>query len=169
MSRRSGRSPEDLAYDLLIAGGGGGLIYQPFLNYAGGNLDAVREMLVDASFVTTLLQYWARDRDHGRLELPFVVRRQARETAGAVGLLDRGLLAPGYKADLNVIDLQALTLHRPEVRADLPAGGRRLLQRVDGIRHTFVSGIETYADGQPTGELPGRLVRGPRVDPVTVG
>jgi N-acyl-D-aspartate/D-glutamate deacylase len=186
MSRRSGRSPEDLAYDLLIADGGGGLIYQPFLNYAGGNLDAVREMLVDehtipglsdggahvgticdASFVTTLLQYWARDRDHGRLELPFVVRRQARETASAVGLLDRGLLAPGYKADLNVIDLQALTLHRPEVRADLPAGGRRLLQRVDGIRHTFVSGIETYADGQPTGELPGRLVRGPRVDPLT--
>jgi N-acyl-D-aspartate/D-glutamate deacylase len=184
MSRRSGRSPEDLAYDLLIADEGRGLIYQPFLNYAGGNLDAVREMLVDehtipglsdggahvgticdASFVTSLLQYWVRDRDHGRLELSFVVRRQARETATAVGLLDRGLLAPGYKADINVIDMEALTLHRPEVHADLPAGGRRLLQRVDGILHTFVSGVETYSGGEHTGELPGRLVRGPRANP----
>jgi N-acyl-D-aspartate/D-glutamate deacylase len=188
VSRRSGRSPEDLAYDLLIADEGRGLIYQPFLNYADGNLDAVREMLVDdntipglsdggahvgticdASFVTSLLQYWVRDRDHGRLELPFVVRRQARETARAVGLLDRGLLAPGFKADVNVIDLDALTLRRPQVHADLPAGGRRLLQRVDGILHTFVSGIETYAGGEHTGELPGRLVRGPRADPATAG
>jgi N-acyl-D-aspartate/D-glutamate deacylase len=188
MSRRSARDPEDLAYDLLIADEGRGLIYQPFLNYADGNLDAVREMLIDehtipglsdggahvgticdASFVTTLLQYWARDRDHGRLGLPFVVRRQARETATAVGLLDRGLLAPGYKADINVIDMETLTLHRPEVHADLPAGGRRLLQRVDGILHTFVSGVETYCDGEHTGELPGRLVRGPRADPATAG
>jgi N-acyl-D-aspartate/D-glutamate deacylase len=188
VSRRSGRSPEDLAYDLLIADEGRGLIYQPFINYAGGNLDAIREMLVDehtipglsdggahvgticdASFVTSLLQYWVRDRDHDRLDLPFVIRRQARETASAVGLLDRGLLAPGYKADINVIDLDALTLHRPEVHADLPAGGRRLLQRVDGIRHTFVAGTETYSNGEHTGELPGRLVRGPRADPVATG
>jgi N-acyl-D-aspartate/D-glutamate deacylase len=186
MSRRSGRSPEDLAYDLLIADDGRGLIYQPFQNYADGNLGAVREMLIDeytipglsdggahvgticdASFVTSLLQYWVRDREHGRLDLSFVVRRQARETAGAVGLLDRGLLAPGYKADINVIDLAALALRRPEIHADLPAGGRRLLQRVDGILHTFVSGIETYSDGEHTGELPGRLVRGPRADPAT--
>ena len=186
MSRRSGRSPEDLAYDLLIADDGRGLIYQPFQNYADGNLGAVREMLIDeytipglsdggahvgticdASFVTSLLQYWVRDREHGRLDLSLVVRRQARETAGAVGLLDRGLLAPGYKADINVIDLAALALRRPEIHADLPAGGRRLLQRVDGILHTFVSGIETYSDGEHTGELPGRLVRGPRADPAT--
>jgi N-acyl-D-aspartate/D-glutamate deacylase len=125
--------------------------------------------ICDASFVTSLLQYWVRDRDHGRLDLPFVIRRQARETATAVGLLDRGLLAPGYKADINVIDLQTLTLHRPEVHADLPAGGRRLLQRVDGILHTFVSGVETYSGGEHTGELPGRLVRGPRADPVAAG
>ena len=186
VSRRSGRSPEDLAYDLLIADEGRGLIYQPFLNYADGNLDAVREMLVDdntipglsdggahvgticdASFVTSLLQYWVRDRDHGRAG--------AAVRGPPAGAGDRargrparpGLLAPGFKADVNVIDLDALTLRRPQVHADLPAGGRRLLQRVDGILHTFVSGIETYAGGEHTGELPGRLVRGPRADPAT--
>ncbi len=176
-----GRTPEDIAYDILVSDEGRGKIYAPLLNYGYGNLDGVREMLThphtipglsdggahvgticDGSFPTTLLQYWARDRSHGRIELPFVIARQARGTAEAVGLLDRGLLKPGYKADINIIDMEALHLYRPTVSYDLPAGGRRLLQRVDGYRHTFVSGVETYHDGEATGELPGRLVRGAR-------
>ena len=178
-AERAGRTPEDFVYDVLIRDDGRGLIFQPFTNYADGNLDAVREMLsheftipglsdggahvasiCDGSFPTTLLQLWTRDRDRDRLSLPFVVRRQCRETALAAGLRDRGLLKPGYKADLNVIDLDNLRLHCPVISYDLPAGGRRFLQRAAGYRHTVVSGVETYADGQQTGELPGRLVRG---------
>jgi N-acyl-D-aspartate/D-glutamate deacylase len=178
-SERAGRTPEDFVYDILIGDDGRGLIFQPFTNYADGNLDAVREMLTheftipglsdggahvasicDGSFPTTLVQLWTRDRDRDRLSLPFVVRRQCRETALAVGLRDRGLLKADYKADLNVIDLDNLRLHCPVISYDLPAGGRRFLQRAEGYRHTIVSGVETYADGQQTGELPGRLVRG---------
>lgn len=101
-----------------------------------------------------------RDRDHGRLDLPFLVRRQRRDTARAVGLADRCVIAPGYRADINVVDFAQLQVRRPEVRYDLPAGGRRLLQRTDGYLNTFVSGVETYANGEATGELPGRLMRG---------
>ena len=105
------------------------------------------------------------DRDGARLELPFVVQRQARDTARAVGLDDRGVLAPGYRADLTVIDLDALRLHAPQMHQDLPAGGWRLQQRADGYRHTVVAGRETYVDGEATDELPGRLLRGPRPAP----
>jgi N-acyl-D-aspartate/D-glutamate deacylase len=176
---RREQSPEELAYDLIRADDGRGMIYLPISNYSYGSLDVVRELLThpctvpglsdggahvgtvcDASFPTMLLQYWARDRSHGRLDLPFVIKKQSRDTARAVGLLDRGLLAPGYKADLNVIDLDRIRLHRPEMSFDLPAGGGRLLQRADGYRHTFVSGVETYREGQPTGQLPGTVVRG---------
>ena len=94
-----------------------------------------------------------------------MVNAQARRTALAVGLADRGLLAPGYRADVNVIDFDGLTLHAPRIVNDLPAHGRRLLQKVDGYRHTFVAGQETYTDGQPTGALPGRLVRGAQANP----
>jgi N-acyl-D-aspartate/D-glutamate deacylase len=177
----SGRTPEDVVYDMLVADEGEAMVYMPFTNYADNNLDAVREMLVheysipglgdggahvatisDGSFPTTLLQHWVRDRPEGRIPLPFVVSRQARETAHALGLDDRGVIAPGYKADINVIDMEALTLHRPEMHHDLPAGGSRLLQRADGYRHTIVSGTETYRDGEATGALPGRLIRGPQ-------
>jgi N-acyl-D-aspartate/D-glutamate deacylase len=180
-AQRAGVSPVEIAYDVVA---GGGMLYLTSLNYADGNLDAAHEMLThrhtvpglsdggahvgticDGSFPTTLLQHWTRDRDGARLDLPFVVQRQARDTARAVGLLDRGVLAPGYRADLNVIDMDALRLHRPEVRYDLPAGGRRLLQRADGYRHTVVAGQETYRDGEPTDALPGRLVRGPSAAP----
>ena len=178
-AEREGRAPEELAYDLLAADGGRTLLYMPALNFAGGTLDAVGEMLAhrytvpglgdggahvgticDGSFPTTLLTMWGRDRDHGRLDLSFLVQRHCRDTARAVGLHDRGVLAPGYKGDLNVIDFDRLAVHRPEVRYDLPAGGRRLLQRAEGYRHTFVNGTEVYRDGEPSGELPGRLVRG---------
>ena len=112
-----------------------------------------------ASDPTTLLAYWARDRSPG-LPLEWVVRRQCRVTAETVGLFDRGLLEPGLKADVNVVDHANLRLRPPYMAFDLPAGGKRLLQRAEGYLHTFVNGEEVYADGEPCGALPGRLVRG---------
>jgi N-acyl-D-aspartate/D-glutamate deacylase len=183
-AEREGRDPAEIVYDLLIADGGRRMIQQPLLNYGSGNLDAVHDMLThehtipglgdggahagilcDASFPTTLLQHWVRDRAYGRLDLADAVKRQAHDTARAVGLRDRGVIAPGFRADINVIDLDNLTLHSPVVAHDLPAGGRRLLQRADGYLHTFVAGTETYRDGEPTGSLPGTLIRGPRPRP----
>ena len=181
---RDGRDAADLAYDLLLADGGRGLLYVMTANFEDGTLDPVREMLedpwslpglsdggahvgsiCDGSFPTTLLQHWTRDRARGTVEIEFLIQRQCRDTAAAVGLADRGVLASGYRADLNVIDLDGLRLRRPEVHHDLPGGGRRLLQRAEGYRHTFVRGVETYADGLDTGELPGRLIRDPQAAP----
>jgi N-acyl-D-aspartate/D-glutamate deacylase len=181
---RTGREPEDLVYDVLRSDHGRALLYLPTLNFAGGTLDSVGEMLAhpytvpglgdggahvgticDGSFPTTLLALWGRDRSHGQLDLPFLVQRQCRDTARTVGLDDRGVLAPGYRADINVIDFDHLQARRPEVRYDLPAGGRRLLQRADGYLHTIVAGEEVFADGEPTGALPGRLVRGAQPAP----
>ena len=181
---RVGRDVIDFVYDLIASDGGGTLLYLPALNFAGGNLDAVGAMLrhqytvpglgdggahvgtiCDGSFPTTLLAHWGRDRLHDRIDLPFLVQRQCRDTARTVGLMDRGVLAPGFRADLNVIDFQRLRARRPEVRYDLPAGGRRLVQRADGYLHTFVAGREVMRNGEPTGALPGRLVRGPQPAP----
>ena len=154
----------------------------PFENYAYGSLDVVHEMITDpatvlgvadggahvgvicdASSPTSLLTLWGRDRTRGpRLPLEFLVAKQTRGTAEAYGLLDRGLLAPGHKADINVIDFDALSLKRPEVVYDLPAGGRRLIQRASGYRHTFNAGVETVHNDELTGERPGRLVGAPR-------
>jgi N-acyl-D-aspartate/D-glutamate deacylase len=179
---RQGVDPLELLYDLFLEQDGRALLYIPVLNYVDGNLDAVGEMLshpyavpglsdggahvgtiCDGSFPTTLLAHWGRDRSRGpKFELPWLISRQTRATAETVGLLDRGLLAPGLRADINIIDVDALSLHSPELSFDLPAGGKRLLQRVDGYRHTFVAGVETYANGEATGALPGRLVRGAR-------
>jgi N-acyl-D-aspartate/D-glutamate deacylase len=179
-ARRQGRSPEELAYDAMLSDNGRGMLYVPFLNYADGNLDATRAMLsdpcavpglsdggahcgiiCDASFPTYLLTHWTRDRSRGeKLSIPFVVAVQSRKTALSVGLSDRGLISPGYKADLNVIDYHRLHLHPPKVHYDLPVGGRRLLQQVDGYEATIVSGVVTQRDGRATGSRPGRLVRG---------
>jgi N-acyl-D-aspartate/D-glutamate deacylase len=183
-AERDGRDAADLACDLLLADGGRGLLYVMTANFEDGTLEPVREMLedpwslpglsdggahvgsiCDGSFPTTLLQHWTRDRARGTVGLEFLIQRQCRDTAAAAGLADRGVLASGYRADLNVIDLDGLRLRRPEVHHDLPGGGRRLLQRAEGYRHTFVRGVETYADGVDTGELPGRLIRGPQVAP----
>ena len=183
-AQRLGRTPEDLVYDLLVADDGYAMVYVTSLNYADGNLDAVHTMLTDAhtipglsdggahvgticdvSFPTTLLEHWVRERHRDRIPLEFIVQRQARDTAHAVGLDDRGVIAPGYKADLNVIDVDRVRLRRPEMRFDLPGGGRRLLQRAEGYLHTFVSGLEVYRDGEPTEDLPGRLVRGAQPAP----
>jgi N-acyl-D-aspartate/D-glutamate deacylase len=176
----AGVDPVEFLYDLLLSDEGRAFVYVPFLNYAGGNLDPVREMLdhpntvpglsdggahvgmiCDGSFPTTLLTHWGRDRSRGdRLDVSALIAGQTRSTAEAVGLLDRGLLAPGMKADVNVIDFDNLTLRAPTMAFDLPAGGRRLLQRAEGYLHTFVSGEEVYAGGEHTGALPGRLLRG---------
>jgi N-acyl-D-aspartate/D-glutamate deacylase len=113
-----------------------------------------------------MLTHWGRNRSRGeRLPLPWIVRALSYDTARTVGLMDRGLIAAGYKADLNVIDFDRLCLHPPQVTYDLPGGGRRLVQRADGYRATVVSGAVVYRDGEPTGELPGRLVRGPQQAP----
>ena len=181
-AERDGVRPEELAYDLLLEDEGRRFLYFPIFNYAEGDLSAAREMLLhehslpgladggahvgticDASFPTTLLTHWCRDRQRGeRIDLPWIVSRQARETAAAVGLRDRGVLVSGMKADINVIDFDELRLRPPEMAYDLPAGGKRLLQRAEGYLHTFVSGEEVYADGAHTGALPGKLVRGPQ-------
>jgi N-acyl-D-aspartate/D-glutamate deacylase len=179
-AKRQGKRPEELAYDAMLTDDGRGMLYVPFLNYADGNLDATREMLsdpnavpglsdggahcgiiCDASFPTYLLTHWTRDRTRGeKLSIPFVVAAQSRKTALSVGLTDRGLLAPGFKADLNVIDYDRLHLHPPKVHYDLPVGGRRLLQQVDGYDATIVSGVVTQREGKATGARPGKLIRG---------
>jgi len=177
---RQGKRPEELAYELMLEDGGRKLLYFPILNYTEGNLDNARTMMLhehtvpglsdggahvgticDASFPTTLLTHWCRDRTRGeKLDLEFVIRNQCRDTARAVGLHDRGTLEPGMRADVNVIDFEGLRLRHPEMHFDLPAGGKRLLQRADGYLHTIVAGEEVYAGGEHTGALPGRLVRG---------
>ena len=179
-ARRQGRQAEELAYEAMLSDQGRGMLYVPFLNYADGNLDATREMLsdpnsvpglsdggahcgiiCDASFPTYLLTHWTRDRTRGeKLSIPFVVAAQSRKTALSVGLTDRGLIAPGYKGDINVIDYDRLHLHPPKVHYDLPVGGRRLLQQVDGYDATIVSGVVTQRGGTATGARPGRLLRG---------
>jgi N-acyl-D-aspartate/D-glutamate deacylase len=183
-ARALGKQPEELAYDAMLSDEGRGMLYVPFLNYIDGNLDATREMLTDpnavpglsdggahcgiicdASFPTYLLTHWTRDRTRGeKLSIPFVVAAQARKTALSVGLYDRGVIAPGFKADVNVIDYDRLHLHPPKVHYDLPVGGRRLLQQVDGYEATIVSGVVTQRGGKATGNRPGRLIRGTQGD-----
>jgi len=117
-------------------------------------------IVCDASSPTFLLSHWARDRKRGPgLPLEFLVRKQTRDSAFAYGLRDRGVLAEGYKADINIIDFDRLRVLQPEVVYDLPAGGKRLVQRAQGYRHIFVSGKETVRDDEHTGELPGKLLR----------
>ena len=180
-ARRAGLEPSELVYDWLLEHDGHALLYQPVLNWADQNLDAVGEMLrhpasvpglsdggahvgtiCDVSFPTTLLQWWGRDRPTGRIPLETLIAKQCRMTAETVGLRDRGVLAPGKRADINIIDFEGLRLHAPEIVHDLPAGGRRMLQRATGYDHTFVAGTEIMTGGASTGATPGRLVRGAR-------
>ena len=180
MAKARGTSPEEVALELMLERDGRGMLYLPFLNYSQGTLEPVRAMMespatlpglsdggahvgmiCDGSFTTTMLTHWARDRTRGpKLPLQYLVKRQSLDTAQWMGLNDRGVIAPGYRADLNVIDLANLKLHLPDVQYDLPAGGRRLMQRASGYTATILKGEITHRDGDPTGAKPGRLVRG---------
>jgi len=186
IAERTGRAPEAVALDHMVSDDGHAMIYVPVLNYTDGDLEPARYMMnhkdvvpglsdggahvgtiCDGSFPTTLLTYWTRDRTRGpKLPLAQVIRMQARDTARTVGLYDRGVLAVGYRADLNVIDMDRLTLHAPQVAYDLPAGGKRLLQRASGYTATVVAGQVTYRDGVATDALPGRLLRGAQPAPM---
>ena len=173
-------SPEEIALDHLLANEGRGMLYLPFLNYFEGSLDPAYEMLLhehtipglsdggahvgmicDGSFPTSNLTLMTRDRTRGpKVDLAQMIKMQSRDTAVALGLHDRGVIRVGLRADLNVIDYDRLRLHAPQVAYDLPAGGRRLIQRADGYVATVVAGQITYRDGEATDALPGRLVRG---------
>jgi len=184
IARQRGQTAADTAYDLMLEDGGRAFLFAPFANYADGHLDACHDMLAhphtvpglgdggahvsiicDGSFPSYLLAHWGRDRAHGRFDIGWLVKRQTADTARTVGLLDRGHLAPGYRADLNVIDLDRLAIAAPVIVPDLPAGGRRLLQRAQGYDATIVAGVPVYRHGEATGALPGRLVRGPQGGP----
>jgi N-acyl-D-amino-acid deacylase len=182
IAARRGEQPLSTLYDLMLEDDAGAMLMLPFFNYSDGNHDAIREMMThpagvlglsdggahcgmicDASFPTFLLTHWARDRHRGaKLSLEYLVRKQCFDTATLFGLNDRGIIGVGKKADVNVIDMTALTLHPARMAHDLPAGGRRLVQGASGYTATVVSGTVTRRDDVDTGARPGRLVRGAR-------
>ncbi len=177
----TGRNVYELYLDLLMENDGRALVMRPLLNYTDANLDAVREMLLhptsawglgdggahcgttcDASTPTFMLSHWARDRTREQLPVEWVVRKMTSETASLYGLGDRGTVAPGLRADLNVIDHGGLRLHAPEMVYDLPGGARRFIQKADGYVATVVAGEVTFEHGEDTGARPGALIRGAR-------
>jgi N-acyl-D-aspartate/D-glutamate deacylase len=186
IAAQRGVSPEEVALDHMLTNGGRGMIYSPHLNYVDFNLDPAHTMLThpdtvpglsdggahvgmicDGSFPTTLVTHWTRDRTRGaRIPLEQVIKMQSADTAATLGLHDRGVLKPGLRADINLIDHGRLQLKAPEVVYDLPAGGRRLVQKAEGYVATIAAGQVTYRDGEPTGALPGRLLRGAQAAPV---
>jgi len=185
IARREGRPEEEVLYDLLLRHDGRELVLFTLGGYSHGSLDDMKEMLLhpnsalglsdggahcgvicDASAPTYMLSHWARDRADG-LPLEFVVKKMTRDTAHLYGLDDRGVLAPGFKADLNLVDHEHLNLRLPEMVHDLPAGARRLIQRADGWKATICSGEVTFEDGEHTDARPGRLIRGGQ--PVPLG
>jgi N-acyl-D-aspartate/D-glutamate deacylase len=176
-ARARGVSPDAVAYDLLLEDDGRALLLQTAANYENQTLDDVRVMLThpnavpalgdggahygmicDSTYTTFMLAYWGRDRKTGRLALPQIIAAMTARPAAMLGITDRGRLAPGLKADVNVIDFDRLTLHAPRMVRDLPSGGKRLTQDADGYLATIVSGEVIMRDGQPTGALPGRMV-----------
>jgi N-acyl-D-aspartate/D-glutamate deacylase len=185
VAARTGRSPIEVAYDELVSADRGAMLYVPVTNFVEGDLRAVRTMLThpltvpglgdagahctmicDGSFPTYLLAFWGLEAPlPDRLPIEWIVKRQCADTAALVGLHDRGVLAPGYRADCNVIDLEAIGIGAPEMLHDLPAGGKRLVQRATGYRATVVGGQVAFRDGTSTGVLAGRLVRGAQPAP----
>ena len=175
----SNMTAEEIAYESMLEKEGKALIYHPLFNYQTGDLSLVEKMLKhpytisglgdagahcgaisDASFPTTLVQHWSRDRTKGKkLPLETVIKMQTSETANLLGIEDRGVIEEGYKADINVIDYEGLILHEPEIVNDLPAGGRRLVQKASGYDYTIVSGEIAFIKGEATGVLNGRLIR----------
>lgn len=178
-----------LLVDQLTSDEGRGMVYAPFFNYSYGDLsmsyealqhDRTRNGLSDAGahcgaicdggMPTFMLTHWARDRSRGpKLSLEHVVQRQTSRTAGLYGLGDRGVVAPGMRADLNIIDFERLGFDVPRMAFDLPANGRRLVQHGQGYVATFVGGVQTVDNDEPTGALPGRVVRGPQRAPANFG
>ena len=185
MAERAGKPPREVLLDLMLKRDGHALLYFPLMNYTGGSLDDVYKMmthkhtafglgdggahvgiLCDASFPTTILTHWGRDRTRGpKLPLEWLINRQTQANAELVGLLDRGVLAPGMKADINVIDFDGLKLRAPEIVYDLPAGGKRLIQKAEGYTATVISGTIAFKNGEPTGALVGKLLRGAKPRP----
>ncbi|MFT7687281.1 MAG: N-acyl-D-aspartate/D-glutamate deacylase [Candidatus Azotimanducaceae bacterium] len=184
----SGRHPLEIAMDAMVEDQGKGMLYMAFLNYALGNLEPSLEMMkhphtvmgladggahvgliCDASFPTSMLSHWTRDRTRGeKLSIEYAIQCYTKDSAEVVGLYDRGILDVGYKADINIIDYDNLNLHRPEIVRDLPSGGKRLHQLADGYDATIVSGVITYKKGIATEALPGRLIRGAKSKPTVV-
>jgi N-acyl-D-aspartate/D-glutamate deacylase len=185
VAAREGRDPLEVTYDLMLRRGGHELLYLPLLGYVDGSLDDIGEMLrhpgtvlglgdggahcgvlCDASLPTFMLTHWARDRSRGEtLPVEQVVAHQTRRTAMLYGFADRGLVAPGFLADLNVVDLEGLGLEPPEMAYDLPAGGKRLIQRAHGYVATVKSGAVVREHDTPTGERPGGVLRGAQAGP----
>ena len=178
-AEREGRDPQAVVLDWLLEDDGDALLFSPLGSYVDHDHEAIREMILhpssivglsdggahcglicDASFPTYLLTHWTRDRTRGeRIPIELVVHKQTQATAVAYGITDRGVLAPGLLADINVIDHEGLRLHRPRMVYDLPAGGKRLLQDVEGYRVTIKSGETTFVDGEVTDARPGRTLR----------
>jgi N-acyl-D-amino-acid deacylase len=178
IAAREGRTPDEVAYD-YITEAENRYLYFPVVNYVSGDHEPIREMLadsgtllglsdggahctsiVDAGMPSFMLSHWGRDRRRGpRLPLELLVKRQTSETADFFGLEDRGRLAPGLRADVNLIDFDRLRLYQPELVHDMPAGGRRFIQRVEGYEATLVAGTPIFERGEHTGAMPGRLVR----------
>jgi N-acyl-D-aspartate/D-glutamate deacylase len=181
IAAREGRPPDEVAYDYIV-GGEGQYLYFPLVNYVSGDHAPIYEMLndpacllglsdggahctsiVDSGVPTFMLMHWGRDRSRGpRLPLEHLIKRQTSETADFFGFSDRGRLAPGLRADLNVIDFDNLKVRKPELVHDMPAGGRRFVQRVEGYETTMVAGTPIFERGEHTGAMPGRLVRAGR-------
>lgn len=176
-----GQDAADYAYDVLMRDEGQGFIYFPLLNYVDGNLNFLENPLrsedcinslsdggahcgtiCDAAAPTFMLQHWVRDRQGDRIPLELAIKRQCRDTAQVYGLHDRGVLKVGYLADINVLNLDAIRMHPPTVEFDLPAGGKRLLQRADGYLCTIKSGVMTFRQGESLGQYPGGVIRGPQ-------
>jgi len=186
MAAAHGMDPARYTYELMMRNEGSGFVYFPLLNYADGNLnflegplnsdDCVNSLsdggahcgtICDAAATTFMLQHWVRDRSRGRIPLAQAIKRQCLDTATLYGLHDRGQIATGYLADLNVIKLDDIKLNAPWVAYDLPAGGKRLLQTAEGYRATIKSGVVTYRDGRFSGAVPGGLIRGPQASPAS--
>jgi N-acyl-D-aspartate/D-glutamate deacylase len=181
IAARTNHTPDEIAYDYMVEAEGRYLFF-PVVNYVTGDHQSIHEMLldsgtllglsdggahcasiIDAGVPSYMLQHWVRDRKRGpRLPLERMVKRQTSETAAFFGFRDRGRLAPGLRADVNLIDFDRLQLYAPEMVSDLPAGGSRLVQRVEGYEATLVRGMPVFEKGEHTGGLPGRLVRAGR-------